>query len=315
MATAVALSLKSAVGNYGHVLPIKQGSVRSERLDLSFVEIEPITRAFRRMCSALEFDFCEMAFTTYAQALDFGKPITGLPIVVARGFHHGSISYNTRSGIKHPSELAGKRIGIRAYSQTTGVWVRGILQDEYGLDPNSVTWVTVEGSHVEEYQDPPNVVRVSRDRGLAELLDAGEIEAGIGLTGCTSPDVQPLIPNVAAAQADWFARPGIYPVNHMVVVQERLSDQHPWLAGEIFDLFKRSKEQYLGRLRGGVAETSEDRRRLESMKIVGDDPLPYGLEANRAAMELGLRYAVEQKLVRQAYSMDELFDENARGLV
>jgi 4,5-dihydroxyphthalate decarboxylase len=315
MATAVALSLKSAVGNYGHVLPIKQGNVRSDRLELSFVEVEPITRAFRRMCSSLEFDFCEMAFTTYAQALDFGKPITGLPIVVARGFHHGSIACNVRSGIKHPSELAGRRVGIRAYSQTTGVWVRGILQDEYGLDPNSVTWVTVEGSHVEEYQDPPNVVRVNGDRSLAELLEAGEIEAGIGLGASNSPDVQPLIADAGAAQAAWFKKTGIYPVNHMVVIQKSLSDQQPWLAGEIFDLFKRAKAEYLERLRAGGAETAEDRRRVESMKIVGDDPLPFGVAANRAAMELGLRYAVEQKLVRRAYSMDELFDVNARGLV
>src|SRR5690606_35297266 len=122
----------------------------------------PITRAFRRQVRTGDFDLCEIALTTHAQAVFYGEPITALPIVVMRGFHHAALVCRNEAPVRGPADLVGKRVGVRAFSQTTGVWVRGILLDEYGVDHRRITWVTAEDAHVQEYPDPPNVVRIAR---------------------------------------------------------------------------------------------------------------------------------------------------------
>src|ERR1700722_6671172 len=154
------ITLRTAFANYPHVGALKDGSLLSERLRFDFEEVPVITRAFRRMVRTLDFDLCEIALTTLAQAHAFGKPLIGLPIVVMRGFHHAALVCPVGSTLTGPSALKGNGIGVRAWSQTTGVWVRGILRDEYGVDHRDITWVTEEDAHVQEYQDPPNVTRI-----------------------------------------------------------------------------------------------------------------------------------------------------------
>jgi 4,5-dihydroxyphthalate decarboxylase len=291
-----ALVLRTALASYPHVRALKDGSVGSDRLQLAFEDVPNITRAFRRMVRTLDFDVCEIALTTLAQARAFGKPLTGLPVVVMRGFHHTALVCRQDSPLREPTDLAGKRIGVRAWSQTTGVWVRGILRDEYGVDHRAITWVTEEDAHVQEYRDPANVVRAESGRSLKALLLEGEIDAGIALAGLDPALVRPVIPDAAARQSAWFSKTGAYPVNHVVCVKTELLEAHPWLAGELMRLFRTAK-----------AASAEPPNEARFASLVGGDPLPYGLEANRAGIALCLRYAAEQGLVPAVYRPEDLF--------
>jgi 4,5-dihydroxyphthalate decarboxylase len=255
-----------------------------------------ITRAFRRMVRTLDFDLCEIALTTLAQAHAFGKPIKALPIVVMRGFHHGALVCPVGSLITGPADLRGKRIGVRAWSQTTGVWVRGILLDAYGVDHRDITWVTQEDAHVAEYVDPPNVVRIGPAQDLATMLLDGEIDAGIAIAGVDPAAVRPVIAEPMQEAAAWFAATGAYPVNHLLCLKTALVAANPWLPAELMRLFVAAK--------AAAAEPSAEAR---FAPIVGADPLPYGLEQNRAGIELCLRYAAEQGLVPRIYDTGALF--------
>ena len=290
------ITLRTAFANYPHVQAIKTGSVASERVRFDFENVPVITRAFRRMVRTLDFDLCEIALTTLAQAHAFGKPIKALPIVVMRGFHHAALVCPVGSAITGPADLRGKRIGVRAWSQTTGIWVRGILLDEYGVDHRDITWVTQEDAHVAEYVDPPNVVRVAAGQDLAAMLEAGEIDAGIAVAGIDPATVRPVIADPMQAAAAWFAKTGAYPVNHLLCLKTALVEANPWLPADLLRLFVAAK-----------AAASEQSAEARFRSIVGPDPLPYGLEANRAGVELCLRYAAEQGLVPRVYDVGELF--------
>ncbi len=223
------LTLRTAFADYPHVKAIKDGSVSSPRIRFDFEDVPVITRAFRRMVRTLDFDLCEIALTTLAQAHAFKKPIKALPIVVMRGFHHGALVCPTASGIAGPADLRGKRIGVRAWSQTTGIWVRGILRDEHGVDHRDITWVTQEDAHVAEYVDPANVVRIGAGQDLAAMLLAGEIDAGIAIAGVDPATVRPVIASPMEQAAAWFARTGAYPVNHLLCLKTALVEANPWL--------------------------------------------------------------------------------------
>src|ERR1700744_6469743 len=177
------LRLRTALGNSPLVRALKEGAVTSDRVAFDFVQVDPITRAFRRQTRGMEFDLCEIALTTHAQARAYGKPITALPVVLLRGLHHGALICRRDAPLRGPADLVGRRIGVRAWSQTTGVWVRGILRDEYGVAPEQMTWITEEDGHVQEFTDPPFVQRMTEGQDLRAMLLAGEIDAAVALPG------------------------------------------------------------------------------------------------------------------------------------
>ncbi len=290
------LTLHTAFANYPHVMALKDGSVSSPRIRFDFEDVPVITRAFRRMVRTLDFDLCEIALTTLAQAHAFDKPIKALPIVVMRGFHHAALVCPVGSSIQGPADLRGKRIGVRAWSQTTGIWVRGILLDEYGVDHRDITWVTAEDAHVAEYVDPPNVVRIAAGQDLKAMLEAGEIDAGIAIAGIDPASVRPVIVDPMKAAAAWFAKTGAYPVNHLLCLKTALVEANPWLPEELLRLFTAAKSAS-----GGPSAEAR------FAGIVGAEVLPYGLEANRIGIELCLRYAAEQGLIPAAYGVGEFF--------
>jgi 4,5-dihydroxyphthalate decarboxylase len=230
----------------------------------------------------MEFDLCEIALTTHAQARAYGKPITALPVVLLRGLHHGALICRCESPLRGPADLAGKRIGVRAWSQTTGVWVRGVLHDEYGIAPDSMTWITEEDAHVQEFVDPPFVQRIAPDQSLPAMLLSGEIDAAVAIAGVDPAQVRPVIPDADAVAAAWSRKTGVYPINHVVVVKNALLAEHPWLADELMRLFAASKR-------------------------LADDTTPYGIDANRPAIDLLMRYAAVQRLIPRAYKVEELF--------
>src|SRR5215470_4799446 len=179
MATATKLKLNTMLGNYPITKALKSGAARSDLVDLDFVEVKVANNLFKQVVRDAAYDVAELAIVTYLQAKAYGKPYVLLPaVVVSRGQHH-TIAYNPDRGALKPSELAGKRIGVRAYTVTTGTWVRGILSSDYGLDINKVEWITFEDPHVAEYHDPAIVKRAPEGKELTQMLLDGEVVAGI----------------------------------------------------------------------------------------------------------------------------------------
>ncbi len=275
------LTLRTALGKSPLVRALKQGAVASDRVAFDFIEVDPVTRAFRRMTRAMEFDLCEIALTTHAQARAHGKPITALPVVLLRGLHHAALICRRDSPVRGPADLVGKRIGVRAWSQTTGVWVRGILHDEYGIAPDAMTWITEEDAHVQEFVDPPFVQRIAAGQQLPAMLLSGEIDAGIALA-IDPAQVRPVIPDAEAVAAEWSHKTGVFPINHVVVVKDTVLAEYPWLADELMRLFVASRDK-------------------------SGEAVPFGIDTNRPAIELLMRYAAQQGLIPRAYRPEELF--------
>ena len=305
--------LKTAIANYPHTKGLKDGTVSVPGVQFEHVEVSPIIGAFRRMCRTLEFDLCEMAITTYLTAKAHDKRFTALPVFVMRQFHHSPIVYNVKSGVRAPKDLEGKKVGVRAYTVTTGVWTRGILATEYGVDLDKVTWVVVDEEHVQEYRKPANVMERA-GANLAKMLVEGELAAAIGVGNVDSPDVKPLIPDAAEAEAAWYRKTGIYPINHTVVVKDTQLEADPSLAPRLFAGFQSAKAEFLKELSSGAALPADAQVLARRRSIVGDDPLPNGLGRNRKALETIVRFAHEQKILPRAVTPEELFAANTLNL-
>ena len=300
--------LKIAIGNYGLTQALKDGSVPAGRAQLEQIEVNPITAAMRRMVRSLDFDICEMAFTTYLCALAYGKPITAIPVFLTRNFHHWAVFYNVKSGIKGPRDLEGRVVGVnRGYTVTTGLWARGILQTEYGVDLSKITWAPTDDEHVQEYRAPANVDLSYRGRPMAELLGGSKIDAAIGDIRVDSPDIRPLIPDARNAGFEYFRRTGIYPINHGVVIKNSVLDAAPWLAEELCRAFQAAKTRYLARLDAGEDLSPADQTAIGLRGAVGKDPFPFGVEANRKALEAIVQFAVDQHVIPRRVSVEELF--------
>ncbi len=301
----------------GNNRALKEGAVKPRTFELELVEVDPLIDAFRRMVRGLEFDICEMALTTYLAAREHGKRFTALPIFLVRAFHHGAIVVNTRSGIREPKDLEGKRVGVaRGYTVTTGVWARSVLQHEHGVDLGSVTWVLSGDEHVEEFRPPANVVPLEKGRKIADLVISGELPAAINVE-IDHPDVRPLLANPKEAGFAALDKRGHYPINHTVVVKDELLAAHPDLAADIFEAFAESKRRYVEKLGSGALDkpTAVDEMHRRVMQITGKDPLPYGIEPNRGPLEELISSAKEQGIIGRRFAVEELFAPPTRGLV
>ena len=303
----MALTLQTATGSYGHTKSIIDGSLNNDKLALDWVEVSPIINAFRRMIRGMEFDVSEMAISTYLCAKAFNKPITAIPVFPVRGFHHGAINYNTKVGVSNPKDLEGKKVGVRGWTVTTGVWVRSILKEGYGVDIDKITWVLAGDEHVAEYQYPANVVSAPEGSELSKMLAEGEIAAGIGVGQVDSDDVKPLIGDARNAAVQYFKDKGVYPINHTVVVKDELLAANPWLAEELFNTFKTAKASYITKLDAGADLSDADQAIARNGKDVGGDSLPYGLAANNTTMEAIIQACVDQKVIPSKFSVEEVF--------
>jgi 4,5-dihydroxyphthalate decarboxylase len=308
--------LKIVTRTQGNNKAFKDGTVKPKTFEPDFVEVDPLIAAFRRMVRANEFDICEMAITTYICAREFGKPMTAVPVPLVRAFHHGAILVNTKAGIRTPKDLEGKKVGVnRGFTVTTGVWVRGVLQQEYGVDLSKITWVLSGDEHVAEWQRPSNVVPIEPGKKMEDMLTSGELVAAIGLD-VKSPDVQPLIPNALDAGLKALRERGHYPINHLVVIKDELIAKHPDLAADVFNAFAESKRLYVERLKAGKIEkpTDFDAMHKRVMEITGD-PLPYGIAPNRKVIEELIGHALTQGIITKPVTVDELFAPSTRSLI
>ena len=280
--------LRVALGDYPHTLPLKRGEITSPWLKLEFVEVKPLYQAFKPMVRDHAFDASEMALVTYFQAKDHNKGLTLLPAAMLARFQHGTMLFNAERGKLAPAELPGKRIGVRSYSQTTGVWIRGILENDYGVDLGGVRWVTFEDGHVAEAGDPPGVIRARKGQDITDMLIAGELDAAVyGAALPKDSRLQSIIPDPEAAARNWYGKHGLVPVNHMVVVTDDLVRSNPKAVAELYRLLEEGRK---------IAPPSGH-----------IDTAPFGKDANRKCLELLMTYCEQQKLISRRLNFDELW--------
>jgi 4,5-dihydroxyphthalate decarboxylase len=283
-----AATLRIAIGDYPHTLPLKRGEIVSPWLTLDFVAVKPMYKAFLPMVREHAYDASEMALATAIQAKAYGKGLTLLPAAMLARFQHGTVLYNSARGTLTPADLPGKRVGVRSYGQTTGVWMRGILQNDYGVDMSRVQWVTFEEGHVAEGRDPPDVIRAKPGQDLTQMLLAGELDAAI--YGAAMPDdarLKSLIADPEVAAREWYEKHRLVPVNHMVVVTDELARARPDVVAELYRLLEAGK-----RAAGPAGPL---------------DTAPFGKDANRPCLELLMSYAVQQKLTPAMIAVDALW--------
>ncbi|NRQ31796.1 ABC transporter substrate-binding protein [Nonomuraea sp. NN258] len=298
------VTLTRAQGNNRAVI---DGSVAPEGFPLEFAQEAVLVQGFRKMVRDLAYDVSEMALTTYLCAREHGVRFNALPIFLVRGFHHGAILVRGDGSITEAGQLSGRRVGVnRGYTVTTGVWGRAILGTEGGLDLDSVTWVRSGDEHVAGYRPPANVVSAPAGRTLVDLLKAGELDAVIGVD-TDDPDLAPLIADPVEAGFAALRSRGLYPINHLVVVKDDVLAERPGIAAAVFEAFAESKRRYVERLRSGEVADATDRMYARVLAETGADPLPYGLEPNRAVLEELMGHAVRQRILAAPARIEDLF--------
>lgn len=314
------MELRTVVRSQGNNAALKDGSVRPDGFTFAFEEVPVLIHAFRRMVRGLEWDVCEMAFATYLCAREHGVRFTAIPTFLMRGFHHGTVVHNPAAGLVIPKDLEGKKVGVnRGYTVTTGVWARGILQDSYGLDLSEVTWVLSGDEHVAEYAPPQNVTRLGNGQDLGELVASGEIPAAIALPVGDRVDGPSLVPLIRDPDETAFASlraRGHYPINHLLVVRDDVLDANPGVAAEIFRAFAEAKRRYLDMLRSSAVRepTSVDRLYQRVMEVIAD-PLPYGIEPNRAMIDEFIGHALTQEVIRRPVRAEDVFAAETLDLI
>jgi 4,5-dihydroxyphthalate decarboxylase len=291
------VKLFTLMGSYPNAMALKDGRLASSLVEFDFADVKVSNTAFKPLVREAKFDLAEVAIVTFLQARHYGKPYVLIPAtVVGRGQLH-TIAYNPERGPLGPGDLNGKTVGVRAYTQTTGVWVRGILAEDYGVDLASLKWVTFEEGHVAEYHDPPNVRRAPEGKQLVQMLLDGELAAAI--VGDKFPDarLKPLVHDPETANRKWSESHGGVPINHMLVIREELAAKRPDVVREVYRLFREAKQ-------ASFAETGVPRL----------DPLRFGIEANRRSLEIVIDFAVKQGLLPRRVAVDDLFTDTMRAL-
>jgi len=276
---------------------LKAGKVSSPIVKLDFCGPKTAHDGFKPMVREGAFDAGELAIVTFLQAKAYNKPLTLVPACVVGKFQHGTISYMHRGKEFQPKDLEGNKAVVRAYTQTTGTWARGILQHEYGVDLSRITWLTTDDPHLAEYTDPSNVIRVDKkEKSLDQRMIDGEADAGIiGLDAPKHPDARRLIHDPDAAAADWYKKYGCTQVNHLFVVNSELARSRPDVIEEIFRMLAESKK-------------------AAGLTGKAIDPLPFGVEAVSKSLSIVSQYAHEQKIIPCRYEMDDLFDKGMQAL-
>ncbi|MEU1599488.1 ABC transporter substrate-binding protein [Streptomyces sp. NPDC005708] len=306
------VTLTRAQGNNRAVI---DADVVPQGFPLQFAQEAVLVQGFRKMVRNLAYDVSEMALTTYLCAREHGVRFTALPVFLVRGFHHGAILVRSDDSITEAGQLAGRRVGVnRGYTVTTGVWGRAILDTEGGLDLDSVTWVRSGDEHVADYRPPANVVSAPEDRTLIDLLKEGELDAVIGVA-TDDPDLTPLVPDPEEAGFAALRKRGLYPINHLVVVKDDVLATEPGIATAVFEAFAESKRRYIEQLRAGTVENATDRMYARVLAEMGADPLPYGIEPNRAVLEELMGHAIRQHILAEPVPLESLFAPSTLDLV
>ena len=280
--------LAAALGRYPHTAALLDGRVASPLLGLDQAEVKPISRAFAPMVREGRFDVSEMAIVTFLMAKAWGKPLVLLPVVLAARFQEAALICRADSPIRGPEDLRGRRVGVRAYSQTTGVWLRGRIEEAHGVRSEEIRWVTFEDAHLAEYREPPWAERAAPGQDMLAMLLAGELDAAIfGNDVPVDAGLRTVFADPAAAGQAFLAAHGFVPVNHLVVVKAGLARERPDLIAEMVRMFHAA---------------------------AGEAALPRGRAALDPAVALAIRYALAQGLLPREMSVDEAWEGLPAGL-
>src|SRR3974390_1462625 len=286
MANTGVITVRIAIGDYPHTLPLKRGEIVSPWLKLDFIEVKRMYRALKPMVREHAYDASEMALVTYFQATDHHKGLRLLPAAMLARFQHGTMLFNSERGKLTPKDLPGRRIGVRAYSQTTGVWIRGILENDYGIDLGGVQWVTFQDGHVAEARDPSGVIRAKPGAEMTQMPVDGGLDAAVyGAALPKDAPLQSVIPDPDGAAHAWYEKHRLVPVNHMVVVTDEFARSSPKAVAELYRLLE------------------EGRKAAPPSGAI--DTAPFGKEANRPSLELLMSYAKQQGLLSRELTVDQ----------
>jgi len=289
------VTLYSLIGPHAGTQALKARRVSSPLVTFDFADVKVVNTEFKALMRDQKYDFGEVAINTYLQGYEFGKPYVLLPVTTNGRNQHHTIFYNADRGPLTPRALNGKRVGVRAYTQTTGVWVRGFLAEDYGVDLQSITWVTFEEPHLAEYRDPPNVQRAPAGKPLKQMLLDGEIDAAILGDVAEQEPLTHLIPDHETAGQRWARAHGGVAINHMAVIRTSIAQSRPDVVQEIYRLLKESRAAVT--LPAGL-----------------DDPLRFGVAATRQSLEQMVAYSFQQGLISRCPTADELFADAVRIL-
>jgi 4,5-dihydroxyphthalate decarboxylase len=315
-----------ASGLYDRMQALYTGEVKPRGIDLNFIVNDDPRNIFNRMSATQEFDVAEMSCSDYIARLSVQKektPFIAIPVYPARCFRHGYITVDRRAGIREPKDLEGKRVGLPRYTMTATVWIRGILQHEFGVDLSKIHWVEGQingaGLHGE-----PGVMPLLREvpitvnqtgRSLSDLIDKREIDAVIGTSVPDSrhhnPDIVRLFPDFREREKEYYRRTGQFPIMHCIVIRRSLYEQHPFIAKSLFEAFCESKHiairhmRYIAIPRYMLPWMHDDIDEIDA--VFGRDPFPYGIEAGRRNFEAFQQYMVEHGILAKAMPVESLF--------
>jgi len=280
----MAIALTAAFGRYRHTAPLLDGARGSPLLDLRFEAVTPISRAFAPMVRQGRYDASEMAIATFLMAKAAGKPLVLLPVTLAARFQEGALLCRAGGPVQGPADLAGRRVGVRAYSQTTGMWLRGVLAERHRIAPDAVRWITFEDAHLAEYSDPPWAERAPAGADLTAMLRDGAIDAAIfGNEVPDEPGFRTVFPDPAAAGEAFRTAYGFVPVNHLAVLRRDVAEAHPEAAAEL-------------------------------VRLLAAPGLASGRAALAAPIALASRWCAEQGLTPRALTLDEVWDGLPAGV-
>ena len=283
-------TLRVNLSEYAVTKAMLDSRVRSDKVELDFCGPTPAHNGFKAMVRENQFDAGELAIVTLLQARAYGKPYVLLPTPISGRFQHHCAGFNIDFGHLDPKDIEGRQVGVRTYTQTTALWIRGILRHEYGVDLDKVTWMSLGDGHLAEYSDPANCQRLPKGSSIPDMMMKGELAAALlGEDMPKDPRVRTLVPDAMNAAKAWYAREGVVPINHMFVVHADLSRKHPEVVRELYRMIVES-------------------RRLADPAPPAAFP-PIGLEANRKGIQLAIDWALDQKIIPRRLTVDELFDD------
>lgn len=317
------LKLTLACEDYDRTRALRDGSVKAEGIDLNYLAL-PVEEIFWRMLKFEEFDVAELSLGAFLVAASQGRrPFMALPVFPSRTFRHRCIFVNRASAIERPEDLRGKRVGVPEYTMTASVWLRGLLQHEYGVAPEEIHWL--QGGEEQpgrkdrvDFDLPPKIRLdvIPQDKTLNEMIESGEIDALMSprMPTCFlrgSPRVRRLFPDFKKAEMEYFRRTGIFPLMHVIVIGMPIYTENPWVAQTLFKAFCEAKDLCFSQLYDSnilrislpwtVAEYEETRQ------LMTEDYWPYGFAANQRELEILHSYLLEQGLIKQKLDLEKLF--------
>ena len=290
MAAPQHMTLFTLMALHPNTAALKTGKVHSNLVDFKFADVKVSNTEFKPLVREHKYDLGELAIVTYLQAYEKGDSYVLLPATAVGRNQHHTIFYNADRGPLTARDLTGKRVGVRAYTQTTGAWVRGFLAEDYGIDIERVKWVTFEDAHVARYRDPAFVERAAQGKTIKQMLLDGELDAAILGDYQEEGPLKHLIPDHEQAGRDWAKRHGGVPINHLVVIRESIAEERPDVVKEVYRLLKESRAAA-----NAVYESGEN------------DPLRFGVSKVRQSFDTIVNYAIKQKLITERISADEVF--------